>query len=169
MVAEARYLRLSPIAMTQLSGPNSGNAQHEAIAMLSRGDLSEAQLRQRLASKGFDTAEITNAVEVLLARGYLDDERIARHLVDRALESGRGANWVRAQLTRRGLNPALIENAEASARDDTQERARGAILGKFGPPHTLENKDRQRAFRFLVGRGFDPECAAEVLGAEPDS
>jgi hypothetical protein len=42
--------------------------------------------------------------------------------------------------------------------------ARRLVLNRFGQPESLTDPQRRRAFRLLLGRGFDVEHTYELLG-----
>jgi regulatory protein len=142
-------------------------AQAAAVALLARRDFACAELRARLLSRGFQTAEVTLAIDELAAAGTLDDGRYAQHYV--AYHAGRGQGPVRiaAELRRLGVAAPLIEAALATGPDWTA-LARKVCRAKFGeqPPGTWTQQARQA--RFLQYRGFASDQIRVATGTELD-
>ena len=127
--------------------------------MLGQRELSEAQIRARLARRGCDADAITNALERLKRDRTLDDGRVARAAA--RLEAGirrRGPARVRQRLQSMGLADEVIQKAVAEAFEEVDEaalltaalerRLRGRELAD------LDDKARARLVRGLVGQGF---------------
>jgi regulatory protein len=127
--------------------------------MLGQRELSEAQVRTRLARRGCDADAITNALERLKRDRTLDDGRVARAAA--RLEAGirhRGPARVRQRLQSMGLADDVVQKAVTEAFEDVDElalldaaferRLRGRELAE------LDDKARARLVRGLVGQGF---------------
>jgi regulatory protein len=150
-------------------GPTSARAtaQAAAIALLARRDFACAELRARLLSRGFRTAEVTLAIDELAAAGTLDDARYAQHYVAYHAGRGQGPLRIAAELRRLGVAAELIEAALATGPDWTA-LARKVYRAKFGgkPPETWTQQARQA--RFLQYRGFASDQIRVATGAELD-
>jgi regulatory protein len=142
-------------------------AQAAAIALLARRDFACAELRARLLSRGFQTSEVTRAIDELAAAGTLDDTRYAQHYVDSHAGRGQGPLRIAAELRRLGVAAQLIEAALATGPDWTA-LARRVCRAKFGdqPPGTWTQRARQA--RFLQYRGFASDQIRVATGAELD-
>jgi regulatory protein len=127
--------------------------------MLGQRELSEAQVRTRLARRGCDADAITSALERLKRDRTLDDGRVARAAA--RLEAGirhRGPARVRQRLQSMGLADDVVQKAVTEAFEDVDElalldaaferRLRGRELAE------LDDKARARLVRGLVGQGF---------------
>jgi regulatory protein len=127
--------------------------------MLGQRELSEAQVRTRLARRGCDADAITTALERLKRDRTLDDGRVARAAA--RLEAGirhRGPARVRQRLQSMGLADDVVQKAVTEAFADVDEsalldaaferRLRGRELAE------LDDKARARLVRALVGQGF---------------
>jgi len=127
--------------------------------MLGQRELSEAQVRTRLARRGCDADAITNALERLKRDRTLDDDRVARAAA--RLEAGirhRGPARVRQRLQSMGLADDVVQKAVTEAFEDVDElalldaayerRLKGRELAE------LDDKARARLVRGLVGQGF---------------
>jgi regulatory protein len=127
--------------------------------LLGQRELSETQLRTRLARRGCDPDAIDQALDRLKRDRTLDDRRVARAAA--RLEAGvrrRGPARVRQRLLAMGLASDLIQQAVAEAFEEVDEsalldaaferRLRGRALAE------LDDRARARLVRGLVGQGF---------------
>ncbi len=109
-----------------------------ALSLLSRREHSSAELKRKLAQKGYDRGEIEKIIEYCGEFGYLSDGRFAaafaRELIERKLASDRAAL---AKLASRGASRGDAEEAVKTASELFPEELRvEALLAKWGvtPP-----------------------------------
>jgi len=122
-------------------------------------------VRTFLERKRVEPAAIEAAVEDLRAAGLIDDARYARLFAQDKRELDRwGSSRIERDLRRRGVAPEHIEAALAEV-DHAGELATALTLlrERFAPP--ADDRDRDRAWRLLVRRGYEPELAYEAVRA----
>ena len=144
-----------------------------ALTMLSRRELSEAQVRARLARKEFPDEDIDAAVERLRQDGTLNDRRVA--LAAARLESTvrhRGRSRVIQKLRTLGIDGDV---AEAAVNEVFVEVDEGALLDRAferrlrgQQPKDLDERGRARIVRGLAGQGFSIDAILRRLRANPD-
>ena len=142
--------------------------------MLSRRELSESQVRTRLARKQFEDDDIEAAVERLRQDGTLNDRRVA--LAAARLESTvrhRGRSRVLQKLRTLGIDGDVAESAVAEVFADVDE---GALLDRAfarrlcgQAPKDLDEKGRARIVRGLAGQGFSIDAILRRLKGGPDT
>ena len=127
--------------------------------LLGQRELSEWQLRARLARRGCDPDAIDGALDRLKRDRTLDDGRVARAAA--RLEAGvrrRGPARVRQRLQAMGLAPDIIQQAVAETFEEVDETALldAAIARRLRgrAAADLDDKARARLVRGLVGQGF---------------
>jgi regulatory protein len=106
---------------------------------------------------------IADAVEELTAAGLLDDARFARRFAEDKRELERwGSERIARDLHRRGIAPDLIERVIA---DRTREAELGTalVLLEQRVPRPRDDRERDRAWRLLIRRGYDSEVAYEAV------
>jgi regulatory protein len=128
--------------------------------MLARRELSEAQVRQRLARKEYDEAAIHEAVARLLEERAIDDVRVAEAIA-RTETSYRKRGRLRVK--------RKIESAGIKA--STAKQAVDEVFGALDPDALLDaalakrlrhgariadDREFNRLYRYLVGQGFEP-------------
>jgi regulatory protein len=129
-----------------------------------------AELRTFLERKRVEPAAIDGAVAELSAAGFLDDARYARRFAEDKRELERwGAERIARDLHRRGIAPELVEAAVAESTRDS-ELATALLLLEQRLPPPADNRERDRAWRLLVRRGYDTEIAYQAvrLHARPE-
>ena len=144
-----------------------------ALTMLSRRELSEAQVRERLARKEFPDDEVDAAMERLRQDGTLNDRRVA--LAAARLESAvrhRGRSRVIQKLRTLGIDGDV---AEAAVNEVFEEVDEGALLDRAferrlrgQEPKDLDERGRARIVRGLAAQGFRFEAIMKRLKGGPD-
>ena len=137
-----------------------------ALQQLARRELSEAQLRQRLARRGFTPDDIDSAIDRLRQDGSLDDARVAAAIARSQLSiKKRGARRVRREIEAAGITSALAERAvaEVYAEVDADALMAAAIDRRLGTRRLEDDREMARLYRYLVGQGFDAERAMNAL------
>lgn len=157
-----------------------------ALRLLSQREHSRAELQRKLLARasaqvraehvddplGEDAAlvsadrlqaEVTGALDDLEAHGLLSDARTADALL--LAKSPRcGSRRLRQLLQAKSLDPNLVTDTLARAKETEFERAQTLWQRRFGqPPADLRERARQQ--RFLAGRGFESSVIERVLKA----
>jgi regulatory protein len=118
--------------------------------MLAQRRLSESQLWERLARRGYPDDEIRSAVESCKRDGFVDDALFARLFVDGRVKAVGNARLV-AELVRRGIDRDAAKASVASAERDQEQRLGSAIDKLF---RTRSNLSYPSAARALERLGF---------------
>jgi regulatory protein len=131
-----------------------------ALTLLSRRELSTAQLRTRLARRKFESPEIDDVIERLAKDRTLDDRRVA--IAAARMEGAirrRGRRRVLQRVQQLGINAALAKTAVDEVFLDIDEDAllEQAVERKLGAtnPRELDSKTAARVVRSLVAQGFE--------------
>ena len=145
-----------------------------AIDLLSRREHGTAELRRKLRMKGAPSGWIDETVDRLTDAGLLDDERAAFELARWYFSGGqRGRRKVRQLLQQRSFSGALLDEAVTRAWEDLglDEGACAAesLLRRFPAAREvgLTTRERGRARRFLLGKGYDPSIVHQTLDGGP--
>lgn len=142
-----------------------------ALTYLGYRARTEAEMRRRLADKGFSEAVAEATLARLRDFEYLDDAAYARDYArTRFRTKGYGPQRLRADLRRRGVPAAAIEAALAAVieADDVLEAARRHAatrrrrLGAEPDPR----KRRKKLTDALLRRGFSYDTVRQVLDEE---
>jgi regulatory protein len=143
-----------------------------ALKMLTRRELSESQLRQRLTRREHDPEAIEAALTRLKAERSLDDERVAG-VIARS-ETGlkkRGRYRVTRQIEAAGIAPAIARRVvdETFATIDADTLMSEALGRRLRGNTRIEgDKEFQRLYRYLVAQGFEPDRVLALLRTKAD-
>ena len=139
-----------------------------ALTLLSARELSETQLRTRLARRQFDAQSIEEAVSRLKADGTLNDRRVA--LAVARMESAirhRGRARVIQKIRQAGIDSDTAEDAVREVFEEVDESAlldralERRLRGKTAKE--LDDKGRARVVRGLVAQGFHLDAIFKKL------
>ena len=102
----------------------------------------------------------------LSAAGYLDDARFAQRFADdkRQLERW-GSERIARDLRRRRVAPDLIEAAVSGHGRGEELQAAIELLATRMPVPPVGDRERDRAWRLLVRKGYEPDLAYEAVRA----
>ena len=129
--------------------------------MLAGRELSEAQVRQRLVRRKYESRDIDEAIERLKEGGSIDDARAAAVIARREADvRRRGKARVSSRLRAAGIAAAVADRAvEQIFKDVDADALLDASLERRlrGRTRIADEKERQRLYRYLIGQGFEAE------------
>jgi len=132
-----------------------------ALKMLAGRELSEAQVRQRLVRRKYESSDIDSAIERLKAGGYIDDARAAAVIARRETTvRRRGKARVNNRLRAAGIAATVADRAiEQVFKDVDADALLDASLERRlrGRTRIENDKEMQRLYRYLIGQGFEGE------------
>lgn len=148
--------------------PDRNDPWPAALRILTRRDYSQAELRQRLAEKGFDQARIDNTLQRCIELGYLDDARFALHRATSLMRQGRAVGTrILLDLRQHGVSEEAACKALALAREACdEEQLLAELLERRFPDFDYSSataKERRRVVHFLQRRGFPINRIMEQL------
>jgi regulatory protein len=145
-------------------------AEQEALRLLGRRPLSEAELREALLARGLPGDEVEGALARLREAGYVDDRALALDFVlTRSARLGHGPRRLLADLTRRGVPEELARSAweQARVRGEVEPEAllrRRIARARPGRGSPNDPAARARLYHALLRAGFDDELVQRELG-----
>lgn len=146
-----------------------GQAYLSGLKMLARRELSEAQLRARLARQRLESSDIDDAVGRLLRERALDDRRVALACARTEVRlHRRGRARVVRQVEALGIARDLASEAVAEVFADIDERSllEQALERRLRGGVSLgDASTSRRLHRYLVAQGFEPSHVADVIAA----
>ena len=130
-----------------------------ALRILTRRDMSSAELSHRLTGRGFPEALAGETVSLLRDAGYLDDRRFARQWAESAIRNGRGYGpRLRLELARHRVPDEIASEVLASlaAEYDEMETLAKLLARKFVGfnPLSATDREKRRVVQYLQRRGF---------------
>jgi regulatory protein len=137
-----------------------------AYKAVARRERTVAELRTALERRRVEPTAIEAAVEELSTAGFLDDARYALRFAEDKRELAQwGAERIARELTRRGVAADLIDAALCDRTQQAEIDTALTLLGQRFPVPPGDDRERDRAWRLLVRRGYSPEVAYEAVRA----
>ena len=142
-------------------------ALEKAMKLLNRRAYSAAELTAKLLQAGFPESETESAVNECKRRRFIDDTLLAEDYTALLRIRNTGSRVIRQKLARRGLSAEIVDNhlPEEDSGAAERESALRALDYKWRLL-SRENdmrKKREKAFRYLAGRGFASGLIFELL------
>jgi regulatory protein len=145
------------------------NTYLDGLKMLARRELSEAQVRQRLARKGHGADQIDQAVARLLEEHAIDDARVAGAIARTEISlHRRGKLRVRRQIEQAGIAAPTVQRAldEVFGAIDGDALLEASLARRLRGRDLIEDdREMQRLYRYLVGQGFESDRVLKALKA----
>ncbi len=122
----------------------------------------EQEVRDYLKKKGYLSDVCDYVIERMKAHGFLDDAAYAAAYAEHA-GARKGKRLIAAELKRKGIADGDIESALETLTGE--EESAKTVLEKYLRGKPLDRKTLQKAFSYLIGKGFGYETARAVLGS----
>ena len=133
---------------------------------MARRERTVAELRTALEHRRVEPDAIDAAVEELSASGFLDDARYAVRFAEDKRELAQwGSERIARELTRRGVAAELVDAALCDRSEQAELGTALILLEQRFPAPPADDRERDRAWRLLVRRGYAPEVAYEAVRA----
>ena len=143
---------------------NRSTALELALRMLNARERTEAELQASLGRRGCATEMIDDVLVALREEGLVDDAGYARRFAeDRRLLDRWGNERIARDLERRGIERELVERTLACHGHDEELLVAIELLDRRFPLPFDGDRERDKAWRMLVRRGYEPELAYSAI------
>lgn len=129
-------------------------------------ERSQQEVRDKLYSMGLHQREVENTIADLISKGFINEERFARAYAGGKFRiNGWGKIKIRNGLVQKKISPKCIE----IGLEGIDERDYSGLLKKILEQKLKSAKGdnifvhKNKAARFALGRGFEPELVWDVL------
>jgi len=141
---------------------NDEECKRQALNSLARRPLSEYELGTKLRQKGFAADSVTQTLEYVLRRGYVNDLELARAVFNKCKKSGKyGVSAIRDRMRKRGLTDEVIGAVFSdTAGVDEFGTAVGLVERRF---KIVNDDNKAKVMRFLAYRGFAKSTIMKVM------
>ena len=138
-------------------------AKRRAMHLLEKQDRTQHNLEDKLRESDYPNVAIQAAVEYVASYHYIDDERYARSYV-RFHQEGKSKRRITQDLMQKGVDRDIIALALEEEYESSEEgMIRDLLRKKNYDPENADAKERQKMYRFLMGRGFSSNDISKVL------
>ena len=125
------------------------------IGLLARREQSCLELLHKMQKKGFDDDLIEENISDFTERGWQSDQRYAVMIVRSRILKQHGPTKITFELKQKGVSSHIIDRA-LDIDFDWQSLALEAKEKKFSS-QILNQKDKEKLYRFLQQRGFNSQ------------
>lgn len=157
---------LEQLSQMQLESEKN-TALDKALTHVSATRKTEKQLRDFLAKKGYLPTVIEYVLEKMRGYNFVNDGEYAEAYVDFSAAK-KGTRLIKMELKSKGVEEEDIDAALSGVTEETQVQAALVILQKYMRFKTADRETLAKAFKYLLGKGFDYEVAKSALSAFGD-
>jgi len=135
-----------------------------AFFLLKLRDRSIGELREKMERKEYPSKEISETIDFLIAKNFLDDERFARNFVrfKKSLKPT-GKYYLQNKLRQKKIDNDIIEKVLGENSDQAEEVEDAADRWLAKNKKVPKEKIYEKLSRYLVSRGFSWEIVKEVV------
>ena len=136
----------------------------KALTHISATQKTEKQMREFLQGKGYLPSVIDYVVEKLRSYNFLNDGQYAEAYVE-SLSKRKGSKLLRMELRGKGVSDAEIDAALDTLPKEREEETAKVLLEKYMRGKVCDKATLQKAYRYLLGKGYDYEVIKSALTA----
>ena len=142
-------------------------ARKRVLYYMKNADKTRHQIRQKLREGYYPEETIDAVMEFLDRYGFADDRNYAESYIEE-LRGIRSRREIEAKLMQRGLDPTDIRlQLETLTEEDERRACERAIAKKYaGGAAGIPAGERQKAYAYLMRKGFAPGTVRSVLAAD---
>lgn len=137
-------------------------ALDKALKHISVSMKTEKGIVSYLRKKGYVDGVIDYVVEKMKSYGFINDEEYARLYVQSA-SKGKGRHLIAMELQKNGIHGSVAE--EAVERIENEDEVALKVLQKYMRGKTPDQKTLYKAFRYLIGKGFEYDTVKGAISA----
>jgi regulatory protein len=135
-----------------------------ALRAVNARERTEHELRALLERRRLEAPVIEAAIAEMVNLGFVDDTGYAQRFADdRRLLDQWGSERIARDLARRGVDRDAIEGALSSVERGDEMHAAVELLDRRYKSPFEGDRDRDKAWRMLVRRGYEAEIAYEAV------
>ncbi len=137
-------------------------ALDKALLHISATRKTEKQVRDFLKSKGYLSDVIDFAIEKMQGYGFVNDGEYAEAYVE--YSSGKkGVRLIKMELKSKGISEREIDEALLEISEEEQIQSAKKILEKYLKNKEISKETLAKAFRYLLGKGYESETIKSAL------
>lgn len=156
---------VSPETLSEIQLESEKNtALDKALTHVSATRKTEKQVRDFLSGKGYLPAVVDYAIEKMKGYNFLNDGEYAEAYIESAGKK-KGSRLIKMELKSKGVSDEEIDGALSAVDSETQIEAAKAVLQKYMRGKTADRETLHKAYRYLMGKGFEYETARVALAS----
>lgn len=136
----------------------------KALSYISLSQKTEKQIVDHLTGKGYLPEVVDEVLEKLRGYNFVNDGQYATAYANQAI-SRKGRRLVKMELKQKGVAENAIEEALGEVDLEKEEEGARRIAEKYLKNKPMDKPNLQKAFRYMMGKGYDYELIKSVLSA----
>jgi regulatory protein len=137
-------------------------ALDKALTHISATQKTEKQIRDYLTGKGYLPAVIDFVLEKMRGYDFVNDGAYAEKYAEEKSKS-KGKLLIKMELRAKGISDSDAERAAENISGEDQVEGATRIVQKYLRGKELDTQNLQKAYRYLLSKGFDYETAKSAL------
>ena len=137
-------------------------ALDKALTHISATQKTEKQIRDYLTGKGYLPAVIEFVLEKMRGYDFVNDGAYAEKYAEEKSKS-KGKLLIKMELRAKGSSDSDVERAAENISGEDQVEGATRIVQKYLRGKELDTQNLQKAYRYLLSKGFDYETAKSAL------
>ena len=137
-------------------------ALDKALTHISASKKTEKQIRDFLKSKGYLSAVNDYVIAKMREYGFIDDYEYAKDYFA-LTQKKKGKRLIRMELKGKGVSEEEIDKALLETDEEVELSSAVALLEKYMKNKPLDKQTLYKAFKYLLGKGFEYETAKTAL------
>lgn len=126
-----------------------------SIYLLGRRDYSIKELKKKFKDKEYDESDVEEVLDYLIKNEYHSEERFTRSFINQKINAKIGFSKIKSLLIfDKGVDKDLVENIMCEFESNDLENIKKLIDVKYRNKDLKDFKEKNKAFRFLVSKGF---------------
>ncbi len=134
----------------------------KALTHMSATRKTEKEIATYLEGKGYLSSVVEYVLEKLRGYNFVNDGEYAEAYVENAALK-KGSRRIRMELRGKGVSDEAIDGALSNREEGSEEEAAKKILEKYMRNKPFDKETLSKAYRYLMGKGFDYEVAKSAL------
>jgi regulatory protein len=138
-----------------------------ALSLLTSRDHGCVELTRKLKQRGFAGQDVKLTINECVRFNYIDDERFSLNFLRQLVRKGYGPKQIQQRLRIKGIPNVIIQEVLVRNFPESMqvETCRKTASKKLSSAAFVSRSDKLkiRLYRFLFGRGFNPEVIRQVL------
>lgn len=142
---------------------NAQELYDHAVSLLAKRDYSSGELSRTLLRMTENSECVEKVLQRLIENGYLNDERVITHLIDKHVRKKHGPTRIKQEIRQKGFPQELVEQSLEKVEVDWYAMARELKVSKFGEERASDAKEKNKQVRYLQYKGFSMDMIFEAL------
>ncbi len=142
-------------------------ALNKAVGYIAKYQKSEKELKKYLRDKEYDKDVVDYVAEKLKSYGFVDDKVFATNFVKSKTKT-QGKRKIAMMLKQKGVDEKIVDDTIEEFACDKEQIV--AVAKRYLKNKTLDLKTKQKAYRYLMSRGYNGEdimpCLNQLMNGE---